>query len=154
MWRTAARTGSVRALDLEDFDSEEPCLMFRHRPETGTPLKNKERGERHVAVDSYYSQVIQDYIENHRYDKKDEHGRRTPPYDAPRVRPVASTIRNYCYLRYPSLVSTVTVLTTVTQTPANGRTRVNVLSVLPRVRATTSGAAPSRTTETAAYLPS
>jgi len=96
MWRTAARAGAVRSLDLEDFDADEPCLMFRHRPETGTPLKNKERGERHVAVDSYYAQVLEDYIENHRYDRTDEHGRE-PLLTTRQGRPVASTIRNYCY---------------------------------------------------------
>jgi integrase len=96
MWRTAARAGSVRALDLEDFDPEEPCLMFRHRPETDTPLKNKSRGERHVSVDSYYAQVIQDYIEHNRFDKTDDHGRE-PLLTTNQGRPVSSTLRSYCY---------------------------------------------------------
>lgn len=96
MWRTAARVGSVRALDLEDFDAEEPCLMFRHRPETDTPLKNKERGERDVHVDAYYAQVIQDYIDNNRYDKEDENGRK-PLLSTRQGRPVTSTLRRYSY---------------------------------------------------------
>jgi len=96
MWRTAARVGSVRALDLEDFDADEPCLMFRHRPETDTPLKNKKRGERDVHVDSYYAQVIQDYIDNNRYDKEDENGRK-PLLATRQGRPVVSSLRRYSY---------------------------------------------------------
>jgi integrase len=96
MWRTAARAGSVRALDLQDFDSDEPCLMFRHRPETDTPLKNKERGERDVFVDSYYAEVIQDYIDKNRRDKTDEHGRE-PLLTTRQGRPVPATLRRDCY---------------------------------------------------------
>ncbi|MDZ7687281.1 MAG: site-specific integrase [Halobacteriales archaeon] len=96
MWRTAARAGSVRALDLEDFDPEEPCLMFRHRPETGTPLKNKERGERDVHIDSYYAQVIQDYIDQNRFERTDEHGRE-PLLTTEQGRPVTPTFRRNCY---------------------------------------------------------
>lgn len=96
MWRTAARAGSVRALDLEDFDAEEPCLMFRHRPETDTPLKNKERAERDVHVDSYYARVIQDYIDKNRRDKTDDHGRE-PLLTTRCGRPSVSTLRDDCY---------------------------------------------------------
>jgi len=96
MWRTAARAGSVRALDLKDFDADEPCLVFRHRPETGTPLKNKERGERDVFVDSHFADVIHDYIEMNRHDKTDEHGRE-PLLTTRQGRPVVPTLRADCY---------------------------------------------------------
>lgn len=50
MWHTGIRLGSLRALDLRDFDPNEQCLDLRHRPESGTPLKNKKAAERSIAV--------------------------------------------------------------------------------------------------------
>jgi site-specific recombinase XerD len=62
LWHTGARAGAVRGLDLEDYRSvrqrehgEYGLLRFRHRPETGTPLKNgsedkPQSGEREVMV--------------------------------------------------------------------------------------------------------
>ena len=75
MWHGALRIGTMRALDVEDFKPEEPCLELRHRPETDTPLKNGDGAERDLALSQFYAGVIQDYIEENRQEVKDEHGR-------------------------------------------------------------------------------
>lgn len=62
MWRTAARRGGTRSLDLDDFDQEDHALCFRHRPEQGTPLKNGERGERDVALSPHVAHVLEDHV--------------------------------------------------------------------------------------------
>jgi len=75
LWHTGIRLGSLRAFDVDDFDTDARCLDLRHRPDTGTPLKNGEAAERSIAIGDYYMEVIQDYIRHHRRDVKDEHGR-------------------------------------------------------------------------------
>lgn len=47
-WRTGMRLGALRAIDMADYDSEDRSIELVHRPETGTPLKNQEGGERVV----------------------------------------------------------------------------------------------------------
>lgn len=46
MWRALLRRGAVRTLDVSDYDQQEMSLEVEHRPETDTPIKNKQRGER------------------------------------------------------------------------------------------------------------
>lgn len=75
MWHTGLRLGSIRALDLEDYDPDEPCLDLHHRPETGTPLKNGRGAERSVALGEFYAELIADYIRTNRPDVTDEFGR-------------------------------------------------------------------------------
>jgi len=52
MWYTMARCGAVRSLDLDDYDVDKQSLRFKHRPETGTLLKqtNVRAPRRHVGV--------------------------------------------------------------------------------------------------------
>lgn len=75
VWHTGIRLGTLRAFDVDDFDREASCLDVRHRPETGTPLKNKYAAERSIAVGSYYQRVIEDYISHNRDNVEDEYGR-------------------------------------------------------------------------------
>jgi site-specific recombinase XerD len=75
LWHTGIRLGTLRALDVDDFDTEEPCLEIRHRPETETPLKNGEAAERSIAVGEHYKAVISDYISHNRHDVVDDYGR-------------------------------------------------------------------------------
>ncbi|WP_340101849.1 tyrosine-type recombinase/integrase [Salinibaculum salinum] len=75
LWHTGIRLGSLRALDVSDFDPEGQYITLRHRPDEGTPLKNKRAAERKIAVGNHYSQVISDYIRHHRHDVTDEYGR-------------------------------------------------------------------------------
>jgi site-specific recombinase XerD len=74
-WHTMMRRGAVRGLDLGDYHSEEQCLEIRHRPETGTPIKNQEDGERMVALSSETCDLLDDWIDHHRPDVTDEYGR-------------------------------------------------------------------------------
>lgn len=103
MWETGARLGAIRALDLEDVylteddlnrlryqddleieDSvlneildqvEIPFVYFRHRPETGTPLKKKIATERPVNISDKLGETIRAYINVNRPDNEDEYGR-------------------------------------------------------------------------------
>jgi len=75
LWDTGLRTGSVRGIDMDDYDPEEPSIQLYHRPDQDTPLKNKERGERFVALRSTTATVINDYIEGQRHDVLDDYGR-------------------------------------------------------------------------------
>jgi integrase len=75
MWYTMARCGAVRSLDLADYDAEKQSLRFTHRPETGTPLKNKHTSERHVAISESLADLLDGWIELKRPDVTDEYGR-------------------------------------------------------------------------------
>lgn len=97
-WMTGARQGGLRALDLQDVHlGEKPYVDFRHRPETGTPLKNKLRGERPVALNAEIADVLREYQRNHRYDVHDDHGRQ-PLLASAQGRPGENTLRVWSYL--------------------------------------------------------
>ncbi|WP_207588484.1 site-specific integrase [Halomontanus rarus] len=74
-WHSMMRRGSVRALDVGDYHPEDQCLDIRHRPNTDTPLKNKEDGERVVALSAEISTLLDDWIANKRPQVTDEYGR-------------------------------------------------------------------------------
>ncbi len=76
LWHTGCRMAGLRGLDLDDFDSDECLLEWRHRPETGTPLKNKDESERDVSISPDIAQLVDEYIRHKRIDVDDEHGRR------------------------------------------------------------------------------
>ena len=67
--------GSVRALNLDDYHSKEQYIEVRHRPESETPLKNKQAGEREIHLKRDLCAVIDDYIRIHRSDVTDDYGR-------------------------------------------------------------------------------
>lgn len=96
LWNTGLRTGTLRALDVKDYERERDRLRIRHRPETGTPLKNKENAERYVALSPDVSDVVSDYIEHHRHDVTDENGR-SPLFTTRRGRPAKNSIRRNIY---------------------------------------------------------
>ncbi|GAB7093467.1 tyrosine-type recombinase/integrase [Halolamina litorea] len=74
-WHTMLRRGAVRTLDLSDYHAEEQSLEVRHRPESGTPIKNKEEGERFVALSTEVCGLLDDWIDTRRPDVVDEYGR-------------------------------------------------------------------------------
>lgn len=93
---TSARLGGLRAPDLEDYDRDARCVEIRHRPETDTPLKNGEDGERDVSLSEGMCEVLDDYIEFRREDVEDVHGRR-PLFTTENGRMARSTVRNAFY---------------------------------------------------------
>lgn len=97
-WFTGARQGGLRALDLCDVElGESPYVDFRHRPETGTPLKNKLGGERPVALTRETADVLREYLRTHRYDVHDDNGRQ-PLLASAQGRPGKNTLRVWSYL--------------------------------------------------------
>ena len=75
MWHTMMRVGGVHALDVDDYDSEEQCIKVRHRPDTGTPIKNQGDGERMVALSDQVCELLDDWLEAKRPSVTDEYGR-------------------------------------------------------------------------------
>jgi integrase len=75
LWNTGMRLGALHSLDIEDYDREEQYLEIHHRPETDTPLKNGDEGERLVALTQTVCETLDDWIEHQRPDVTDEHGR-------------------------------------------------------------------------------
>lgn len=103
LWHTGCRTGELRALDLGDLDldgdrpgADGPAVHFVHRPDTDTPLKNKEKGERWNAISGHVAQTIQDYIDGRRKDVVDDHGRE-PLLTTRYGRVAAGTVRDTLY---------------------------------------------------------
>ncbi len=96
MWHTMMRVGAVHALDVEDYDAEDQYLEIRHRPESGTPIKNKDDGERLVALSDQLCSLLNDWIDNQRPRVTDDHGRR-PLLSTRQGRTRRSTLREYVY---------------------------------------------------------
>lgn len=75
LWHTGMRIGSAQALDLDEYDSEEGYVEVHHRPDTGTQLKNKEHGERHVNLSEDVCDVLDGFIKFNHGKDADDHGR-------------------------------------------------------------------------------
>ena len=96
LWHTGIRLGTLRALDVDDFSKDGRYLQIRHRPDSGTPLKNRRAAERSIAVGDFYAQVIQEYIETNRPEVTDDDGRE-PLISSSQGRLSASPIRRVIY---------------------------------------------------------
>ncbi|MFB6103334.1 MAG: tyrosine-type recombinase/integrase [Haloplanus sp.] len=96
-WHTGARQSGLRALDVRDVYPDERYVDFRHRPETGTGLKNKSAGERPVGIPAEVVDVVVEYIDGDRFDVEDEHGR-APLLASMRGRPSENTVRIWSYM--------------------------------------------------------
>ncbi|WP_222915132.1 tyrosine-type recombinase/integrase [Natrinema sp. SYSU A 869] len=103
LWRTGARTGAVRGLDLRDLDLDGshprvtgPAVQFVHRPDTETPLKNQDKGTRWNRISEKTASYLEDYIEYHRHDVTDDHGRE-PLLTTEYGRPAGNTFRTTLY---------------------------------------------------------
>jgi len=96
LWRTMMRRGSLRALDLDDYDPKEQYLSVRNRPETDTRLKNGDKGERYIALRDETCSVLDDWISENRPDVIDEYGR-DPLITSEQGRPHVGTIQAHIY---------------------------------------------------------
>ena len=99
LWHTGMRIGSAIALDVDDWHSntDDPYLSVRHRPETDTPLKLKEKGERNLSItDATLIEALDDYIAYNRPDTTDEYGRR-PLFASKQGRMYHTTLRRKMY---------------------------------------------------------
>ena len=96
LWHTGIRLGALHALDVNDYDEEEERLSIRHRPDTGTPLKNGKQGERIIALSVEVCRAIEDWQENHRHEVEDDYGRK-PLLTSRNGRMKHSSIRDAIY---------------------------------------------------------
>ncbi|WP_255246093.1 tyrosine-type recombinase/integrase [Halolamina sp. CBA1230] len=97
LWHTGMRISSLHALDIDDYNAREGWLDVRHRPDRGTGLKNKSRGERQVNLNEGVCEVIDDYIEgNHPY-VEDDYGR-MPLLGSKQGRPHRNTLTQNIYV--------------------------------------------------------
>lgn len=97
LWQTGIRTGSVRAIDIDDYEPESPGLQLVHRPETDTPLKNQDHGERWVALRGSTANVLDDFIEGPRPEVTDKFNR-TPLITTKQGRISRSCIQDTIYV--------------------------------------------------------
>jgi site-specific recombinase XerD len=96
LWRTGMRIGAAHSLDVEDYDPEEQYVELRHRPDTGTRLKNKTDGERFVSLSIEVCDALDAYIEYSRDKVVDEYGR-NPLFSSRCGRPAKSSLRDSIY---------------------------------------------------------
>lgn len=94
LWDTGFRLGTLRTLDLDDYHPDERYVEVHHRPETGTPLKNQRNAEREVNIHQWVCKILNDYIEIHRDEVRDEHDR-APLLTTRNGRPVGSNLRTH-----------------------------------------------------------
>lgn len=97
-WHTGMRLGALHSLDIEDYNNEKgrAYLSIRHRPDTDTPLKNGEDGERDITLASSVSEVVDDYLQMHRHDVTDDYDRE-PLITSDNGRLYKSAIREHVY---------------------------------------------------------
>lgn len=102
VWRLLAEKGlricSLIALDVDDYypptSTEQGYLDLRHRPDTGTRLKNGRRSERELALSSATCEALDDYCAHRRIPMTDEYGRE-PLLSTENGRIAEATIRTY-----------------------------------------------------------
>jgi len=100
LWDTGFRLGTAHALDVDDYHSDEQYVEVNHRPDEGTPLKNKEGGEREVNLHAWVCEIIDDYLADQRPDVTDEYDRE-PLLATRQGRAHTTTLRQriYCLTR-------------------------------------------------------
>jgi site-specific recombinase XerD len=100
MWNTGARIGALHGLDIDDWHPEDDIgyLAFHHRPETDTPLKLKQDGERQVTITRpSIAKALNAYTEWKRHPITEESGRQ-PLFTSTQGRVSTSNIRTQTYL--------------------------------------------------------
>lgn len=92
LWDAGFRLGTVRAIDLEDYHRDEKYFEVHHRPDKGTPLKNKSKAEREINLHDWVCEILDDYIGVHRKRVTDDYDRQ-PLFTTQYGRPVSSNLR-------------------------------------------------------------
>jgi len=96
LWHTGIRLGSLVSLDIKDYDPEQQRPELRHRPKTGTTLKNGEEGKRLLALNPYVCEVLDAWVAHRRPDALDEYDRE-PLLTTKHGRIAGTTIREAVY---------------------------------------------------------
>jgi len=105
LWRTGMRIGTAVSLDVSDYNATEMQLRVRHRPDTDTPIKKGDEGERIIALNSHTCAILDDWIADVRPDVTDDNGRE-PLLTNGRGRTSTSSLRRHVYrLTQPCLHS-------------------------------------------------
>jgi site-specific recombinase XerD len=94
LWDTGFRLGTVSALDLGDYHSEDQYLEVHHRAKTGTPLKNGDKAEREVNIHRWVCDILDDYVRIHREEVTDDYDR-DPLLTSQFGRPALGNLRNH-----------------------------------------------------------
>ena len=94
LWHTGIRLGSAHALDVTDYEPEHQRLKVQHRPET--PLKNKDDGERLVALSETVCRILDDWISHERPKFVDQYDRK-PLFTTSQGRAHKTTLRETVY---------------------------------------------------------
>ena len=103
LWRTGMRTGSLRSLDINDYRPGKDRLELHHRPESDTPLKKGEKGERLVAIHTKTVAILDDWLIHNRPESTDDYGHE-PLLTTRNGRVSANTIRTTIYSMMTTLV--------------------------------------------------
>lgn len=98
LWFTGVRIGAARGIDLGDIgrDEQGAYLDLHHRPDQGTPLKNKKEGERMIALHDKRYRIVQDFIQARRVNATDDYGRE-PLFATEHGRAHTTTLRDWVY---------------------------------------------------------
>jgi site-specific recombinase XerD len=96
LWHTGMRIGAAHSLDVEDYDREEQYVELRHRPDSGTRLKNKAEGERYVSLSAEVCDALDAYLKFNRENAADDHGR-NPLFSSRYGRAAKSSLRDSIY---------------------------------------------------------
>ncbi|MDB9263948.1 tyrosine-type recombinase/integrase [Halorubrum ezzemoulense] len=94
IWHTAFRTVTIRSIDIDDcyLNIDAPYIELNNRPDEGTRLKNGLKSEREVSLTKSVADVLQDYINQNRFDVVDKNGR-NPLFTTRQGRATKNTIR-------------------------------------------------------------
>jgi integrase len=97
LWHTMMRRGAARALDVRDYHRDDQYLAVVHRPDSGTPLKNGDGGERMVALSDSVADLLNDWLDEQRPAVTDAYGRE-PLLATSQGRLHVTTIQQYAYM--------------------------------------------------------
>lgn len=139
------RIGGAHTIDLEDYDPEEQCIKIKHRPESGTPIKNHYDSERYIALSGWLCQLLDDWIRERRPEKTDDYGR-DPLITTRQGRVSLGTLRKTVYRQTRPCVFSNECPTTGTPRPVKQWAPSRATNVPPQSAPTPSDAAALLTT--------